>query len=355
MTASYSIAMFKNRATYVLGFRLLFTAEERAMKRVGIILLQLVVTSAGFWYVFHDPQRRAQIVDALRHARLGWLLLGWLCYSGVELLGTVRWQILLRIQGIRVSWLRVGAMVIVGLFFNQFLPGGVGGDAMRLYLVFRLVPRKKVGATLSIVMDRFLGLLSILFLAGVALALRFRWLTHSGKSLHIIYVAVAVLAGSLAFVILLFWLVKAGLLRRLPKSTPFREPIIQSGTALLRYRAHVVPMAFAFLITVVSHIAYYTSFYCAGRSLRVSEHTATLADILSIMPLVNTITSIPLSIGGAGIRETLFQELLGNLAHVPPAIAAFTASLGWANQVSWALVGGAVFLLSGRIIGRSTS
>jgi uncharacterized membrane protein YbhN (UPF0104 family) len=330
--------------------------KHSAMKRAGIILLQLVVTAAGLWYVFHDPQRRAQIIDALKHARLSWLFVGWLCYSAVELLGSLRWQILLRIQGIRLSWVRVGAVVLIGLFFNQFLPGGVGGDAMRLYLLFRQVPQKKAGATVSIAMDRFLGLLSVLFLAAVTFTLHFKWLARSGTSLHIVYIGVIMLGAGLAFVVLLLWLVKSGLLRRLPKATPFRAPIIQSGRALVRYRVHPVAMAFGFLITVVSHLAYYTSFYCAGRSLRVATgHTATLADILSIMPLVNTITSIPISIGGVGVRETLFQELLGNLAHVPPAIAAFTASLGYASQVSWALVGGAVFLLSGKIIGRSTS
>jgi hypothetical protein len=46
------------------------------MKRAGIILFQLLVTVAGLWYVFHDPQRRAQIAGALRHADLRWVLLG---------------------------------------------------------------------------------------------------------------------------------------------------------------------------------------------------------------------------------------------------------------------------------------
>lgn len=92
-------------------------------------------------------------------------------------------------------------------------------------------------------------------------------------------------------------------------------------------------MAFIFPITVIAHLAYYTSFYCAGESLRASTgHAASLADILSIMPLVDTIISVPISIGGIGVREILFQELLGNLAHVPPALAAFTASLGFAIQ-----------------------
>jgi glycosyltransferase 2 family protein len=323
------------------------------MKRAGIMLFQLLVTAAGFWYVFHDPERRAQIAAALRHADLRWVLLGWICYSAVEILATVRWRILLRIQGIRLSWLRTGAIVMIGLFFNQFLPGGVGGDAMRLYFIFKQAPRNKVGATLSIAMDRLFGLLAILFLAGISFGFRFSWLTSSGTSLHIEYLALGLLGAGVAFVALLFWLVRSGMVRRLPKPTPFRKAIIQFGSALLRYRSYPAMMMLAFLITVVAHLAYYLGFYCAGESLRLATgHAASLADILSIMPLVNTITAVPISIGGAGVREALFQELLGQLSHVPPAIAAFTASLGYLNQISWGLIGGAVFVLSKKLLSR---
>jgi uncharacterized protein (TIRG00374 family) len=321
------------------------------MKRAGIVLVQLIVTGAGIWYVFHNPQRRAQIASALRHADFRWVFLGWMCYSVVELLATARWQILLRIQGVRISWLRAGAIVMIGLFFNQFLPGGVGGDAMRLYFIFKQAPGKKIRATLSVAMDRVFGLLAILFLAGTSFGLRFRWLTRSGTSLQIAYLALALLGTGIVFVIIFLWLVASGLLHNLPNRFPFRKVIVQSGTALHRYRAYPAAMALAFLITVSAHLAHYTSFYCAGQSLRPETgHTATLADILTIMPLVNTITSLPISLGGLGVRETLFQELLGHLAHVPPAIAAFTASLGYANQISWALVGGALFLFSEKIM-----
>jgi hypothetical protein len=323
------------------------------MKRIGIMLLQLFVTAAGLWYVFHDPQRRAQIAEALRQASLSWVLVGWVCYSMVEVLATVRWQILLRIQGIRISWLRAGAIVIIGLFFNQFLPGGVGGDAMRLYFIFKQAPRRKVGAALSIAMDRLFGLLTVAFLASVSFSLRFKWLTRTSSSRHIAFLAFILLSASLGLIVVLFWLVNSGPLDQLPKPTPFRKAIVKSGEALLCYRAHLVAMAFIFPITVIAHLAYYTTFYCAGESLRASTgHAASLADILSIMPLVDTIISVPISLGGVGVRETLFQELLGNLVHVPPALAAFTASLGFAIQACWGFVGGAVFLLSQKIMSR---
>jgi uncharacterized membrane protein YbhN (UPF0104 family) len=70
------------------------------MRRVAIILLQLLVTAAGIWYVFHDQTKREQVMNALRQADRNWLILGWICYGVVELLATLRWQLLLRLQGI---------------------------------------------------------------------------------------------------------------------------------------------------------------------------------------------------------------------------------------------------------------
>jgi uncharacterized membrane protein YbhN (UPF0104 family) len=68
---------------------------------------------------------------------------------------------------------RTGAIVIICLFFNVFLPGLVGGDLVRLYYIFRLAPRKKLPGSLSIVMDRLLGLLAIVFLSAIVLVVRF--------------------------------------------------------------------------------------------------------------------------------------------------------------------------------------
>lgn len=320
------------------------------MKRGGLIALQLLITGAGIWYVFHDPEKRTQVVAALRQADPAWLALGWICYSAVEVLATVRWQMLLRVQGISLSWLRTFGIVMMGLFFNMLLPGLVGGDAVRIYFVFQCAPGRKARGTLSVVMDRFLGLFSILLLAGVSLFLCFGWFSRSRASLDVAWVAIGLLGGGVLFVTLLFAAVGFGLLRKLPKRTPFRKAIIEMGEALHVYRAHLATMALAFFITIVSHVAYYLSYYCAGQSLhRAGSHSASLTDMLSIMPLVNTVTSVPISFGGAGVRETLFQQLLGNLAHVPAAIAALSASLGFAIQASWGLLGAAVYLLSRKI------
>lgn len=316
------------------------------IKRSAIILGQLLVTGAGIFYVFHSAETRGQIATALRHASWQWLVLGWFAYGSVEALATTRWRMLLRIQNIRLGWWRAGAIVIVGLFFNMFLPGLIGGDVMRLYLLFKEAPRQRGRGTLAVTMDRLLGLLSITFLALTVVVFRFRWLNSSPATARITYLALVILGAAFTFVTLLFAAAAFGFAEKLPKRLPLRHIIVESADALDLYRARIGTTTLAFFLTVASHLAYYFSFYCAGRSLRdANTPTASVSEMLSIMPLVNAITGVPISFGGVGVRETLFQHFLGNLAHVPAAIAALSASLGFAVQASWGVLGGVAFLI----------
>jgi len=310
-----------------------------------LILLQVVVTTAAVLYVFHDPGKRAEIGGALYHADMAWIALGCACYGCVEIMAAVRWHMLLRIQRISLGWFRTGAIVIIGLFFNVFLPGLVGGDVMRLYYIFRLAPRAKLAGSLSIVMDRLLGLLVIVFLAAIVLVVRFNWLTQIPETAQLAYLALALLGGGILCVALLFATVRSDQVRKLSRGIPFRNSIEKFGRALGAYRKHYVPTLIAFAITIVAQLGYYTTYYCAGASLHQSSaRTPSFFDILSIMPLVNTFTAVPISFGGVGVRETLFQQLLGHLSGVPEPIAVLTASLGFTIQAMCGLVGGATYL-----------
>jgi uncharacterized protein (TIRG00374 family) len=316
------------------------------MKRSALLFLQVAVTAAGLYFVFRDPQQRAQIGSALQKSDWHWLALGWVCYGLVEALATVRWQLLLRVQAIAIGWLHAAAIVVIGLFFNLFLPGLVGGDAMRLYLVFKDAPRKKARAVLSVAMDRLLGLISILLLAVAVVVARFGWLSRFPQTVHITYLALFLLGASSLFAIGLFVGAGFGLLNRLPRHLPFRKSFIRAGDAVRLYGRKAWICLTALCLTILSHLSYYLSYYCAARSLHASAGmTPALWDFISIMPLVNTITGVPISFGGVGVRETLFQKLLGDLAGMPLATAALAASLGFAIQASWGILGGVAYLL----------
>ena len=71
---------------------------------------------------------------ALRTADYRWIAAGMFAYIIVEVAAAVRWQILLRVQNIRFQRRALAGLFFIGMFYNQFLPGGTGGDIIKSYL-----------------------------------------------------------------------------------------------------------------------------------------------------------------------------------------------------------------------------
>jgi uncharacterized membrane protein YbhN (UPF0104 family) len=69
-----------------------------------------------------------------------------------------------------------------------------------------------------------------------------------------------------------------------------------------------------------------------------------LLSIYCVMPIVATVTALPISIGGAGLREGLFIQILGALYSTPESIATLVSLSGFMMQVFWSLIGGVIYL-----------
>ena len=57
---------------------------------------------------------------------------------------------------------RVAGLFLIGMFYNQFLPGGTGGDIIKSYLLLKETPGKKTGALLAVLFDRMIGLVALI-------------------------------------------------------------------------------------------------------------------------------------------------------------------------------------------------
>src|SRR5947208_3782568 len=79
----------------------------RRMKKVVFTMLQLAVTAAVLYYVFHDPKKLHQMWQALEQADYRWVFAAVGAYIIVEIAAALRWQILLRVQGIYLNWPRL--------------------------------------------------------------------------------------------------------------------------------------------------------------------------------------------------------------------------------------------------------
>ena len=85
-------------------------------------------------------------------------------------LAALRWHWLLSLQGGAFPFLRVLRWSWIGEFFAIVSPGSAGADLARGYYAFTNAPGARTGALSSILLDRLIGLGSMLFLALISFA-----------------------------------------------------------------------------------------------------------------------------------------------------------------------------------------
>lgn len=254
--------------------------------------------------------------------------------------GILRWQILMRVQGIRLPWRRTGAIFFIGAFFNLFMLGATGGDVMKIFYAVMEAGKKKAAAFLSVVMDRLVGLMALMFLSVIFIVWRYEWLTQTPVTRTLLYTLLLILAAAISGILFSFVITGFGWVDKLPARFPMREKFMELSAAYHAYATHWPATIFAFFLSAVLHLSFFLIFYCATRALKGA---ASLIDIFAVMPIVNTITALPISLSGVGVREKLFEELLGDLAGVPAEVAVLTSVTGFLVLILWGLVGAAIY------------
>jgi len=126
---------------------------------VSVVLLILLGRSIDWLDFFH----------VLTVARWEFVLLSSSLLLIRHLINIIRWQYLL--QGKSLSYFKLLSWYGVGLFGNNFLPTGMGGDGVRAALAGRYISLP--AAVVSVGADRLIGFLSLgaVFLFGVWLGL----------------------------------------------------------------------------------------------------------------------------------------------------------------------------------------
>ncbi len=305
------------------------------MKRRLVFLLQLGVSVALLAWIFRDPGFRADMIHTFAKADPLWGLAA-LAVSGVGiLLGFLRWGIFLRVVGIRESPWTIFRIAAVGLFFNSFLPGAVGGDAVKAgWLAAR--GAKARDALLSAVMDRMSGLGALVLCSLLFISLRFSWLMQSpvvAVMIHMVFLYLAVVSGLVG---LSFVLASRGAVDRLPARFPGRHAIQECAAAYRLFLDRWPQTLLAALISVAILLAYFLTFYFSACSLGVRMP---LLDFLALMPAVDILAALPISLGGFGIREGALVAILGGLAQIPEATAVSISVAGAAASLLWGCLG----------------
>src|SRR5436305_14886780 len=262
------------------------------MKKILATIFQLSVTVAVLYWVYHDPNRRAQMVEALRNAEYRWVLMTMLAYLVVEAAAAFRWHVLLKVQNIHLSVARLTGLFFIGLFYNQFLPGGTGGDIIKSYYLLKETPDKKAGALLAVVFDRFIGLVALVAITATLIALRYDFLSQKPETRNLLWLLLVLLGGPVIFLLSTFVISGFKLLHYLQARFPGRDRLIEISAAYHLYAHHWLATLVAFVASVVAHLATFTTFLFAAYALGARVH---LVDFFAVMPVERTISALPIS------------------------------------------------------------
>ena len=313
------------------------------MKKIILTTLQIAVTVFALYWVFRKPETRHGMSVALHEASIPWLLAALVAGSLSPLAASVRLWLLLRVQNPATSLWGMLQLCMTGMFFNLFLPGSTGGDAVKFFYLLRGTrPEQRAGIILAVVMDRLLGLLALIIMATVFLAWRYQWLTQTHETTSLVNGFTLILfaaGGAISFV---FVAVQLRLVDRLPAHMPGRTKFVELAGAIMLY-TRAWPLTLAGIgISAVGHSSFFFTYYFASNALRAG---VSFVDMTVLLPIVNTIVALPISLSGVGVREGLFTTLLGNLCHVPPGQAATISIIGSICTVFfYGLLGGLFYL-----------
>jgi uncharacterized protein (TIRG00374 family) len=310
---------------------------ERDKTRNRILNLLKVIISIGVLVLILSRVDLDEVLQLLRE--MDWLpFLGalLLMLSG-SLVRAYRWGALVWALGVGVSWWRLVGLYFVGAFFSQFLPTGVGGDAVKILELSRGDGRA-AAAISSVLVDRFLGLVVLFAMALLALAG-----SHELVSPQVqVLIALVFVASLLAVALILqrtwieAWGRRLGLDRVLGRIKLLRELYeslhIYGPVALLRATA----------ASVVWNLILILGYYLLGLAVGID---LSLKYFFLFVPVISVMLMLP-SLGGLGVREGatvfLFQQV-GVTESSALALALAYLVVLWTT----ALVGAVIYIVQG--------
>jgi hypothetical protein len=283
--------------------------------KFAYLLLKLVITvSLCFWlYTRIDFQTLEESL-----VRLGALpiVIGVLLHVVVVFLSASRWWLLLTYTHTATPFSKAFPSYYLGVFFNNFLPTGFGGDTVRiLHLRVRGVSTKSL-VSASIV-DRAAGFATVFIVGiiGVLISEELRIPTHTKTILTALF-----LAGLMMAAITLSNRSHRFLesLARKYRHARIRGWILDVILTCYSYRAAKYRILLAMTISTIGQGLIILTYYLIGRGLGLSISFTTY---LVAIPAVFLAASLPVSIGGLGVREgTLVGMLVAAGANLQLAI-----------------------------------
>ena len=228
------------------------------------LLLKLGFTVLLIYLVFQKIDIR-QVKSVFLQSEPGFIVAAWLCYFISQVVSSWRLLGFLHCIGLEPGFGFNFRLYMLGMFYNVFLPGGIGGDGYKIYILRKKFQHPTRKIFVSLLLDRVSGLWAICFLA---VALTFFLPSFKTK----VWWPVILAAGSIVYYVVYKYAFRAYLVN------------------LIKAHAKAILVQSLQLLSVF--------FILLSQNFEGNPSTYLFSFLLSSLATV-----VPVSIGGLGIRE----------------------------------------------------
>lgn len=238
------------------------------IKNILKLIVKLVVTGFCLWYVSRKIDWLLTI-QLLQQSNWLWLGTATLLFTASKIVSSYRLNIYFQNIDVRLTQVTNLKLYWLGMFYNLFLPGGIGGDAYKVVLLNKQQQKPVKLLSAAVLLDRISGVAAL----GILAALYFFGLDST--NVYAILMLVAILPGILIF----YWMAK----RFFPSFTQGFWPTLWMGLAVQLLQVLCI---YALMLSIDIDIA--NSAY------------------IFVFLLSSVVAILPFTIGGLGAREVVF-------------------------------------------------
>lgn len=286
------------------------------MKKRILYIVQLIFTIALFYFIVRKYHFTLNELT-LKFQQPVWLIFSlYFSIILIPILAAARWNVFLSLIGIQVPFIELLKINFESIFWGTFLPSSDGFAAIRLYKIERKFPEIPGRGGSTVIAEKLIG-----FCVLCLLALIF--------SIHLKIVPNMILIRLIIFLILLILLVLIFVISKKSsaefisnflfkhklstKISIFISNLHDSLVKLPKLRLIVSSVPLIIIIQICTFINVYLLFKVLGIEISISNH-------LAIVPVIQIISLIPLTLSGLGIREGVFVYFYSFLG-IKPEIA----------------------------------
>ncbi|MCD6035541.1 MAG: hypothetical protein K0R63_1282 [Rickettsiales bacterium] len=245
------------------------------MKPKLLFLAKFALAAASLGLVFYEINV-PQMMDYLTAVHPFYLFLCAAALTLGQIVSAFRMRYYFGAEGLEMSRHFAIRLYFMGAFFNQMLPGGIGGDGYKIFLVSHLHGFSKLTAFLRMLSNRASGLFLLILLTAA--------LAFSSRLVDIIPYA--------------SWLISAGIILLFPCYFISARILLKEPIAMALKAAE-----YSLVVQGLCIVSAYALFIGMGLD---KTHVPLVADYLVLFMISSIVSVLPISIGGAGLRELTF-------------------------------------------------